>query len=136
MASRKIEDLVPAMQEKARAFAARMAEEGVPFIFTCTRRTQVEQEELYARGRTKPGKIVTWTHKSKHIDGLAFDIVICKVGVPQWDVKVDVDTDGIPDYTEAGQIGEALGLEWGGRFKTASGKPIPDFPHFQLKKEV
>jgi peptidoglycan L-alanyl-D-glutamate endopeptidase CwlK len=126
MPSRKIDDLVPAMQEKARAFAAEMASAGVPFIFTCTRRTQAEQDELFSRGRTKPGPKVTWTLKSKHIDGLAFDICICKAGIPQWDVKVDVDEDGIPDYTEAGQIGEAIGLVWGGRWHS------PDFPHFQL----
>ena len=126
MASRKISDLVPAMQEKARDFSWMMSEAGVPFIFTCTRRTKDEQAELYARGRTKPGPRVTWTLKSKHIDGLAFDIVICKAGIPQWDVKADVDEDSIPDYTEAGQIGESLGLIWGGRWKK------PDFPHFEL----
>ena len=126
MASRKVDDLMPAMQEKARAFAGAMAEAGVPFIFTCTRRTQAEQDELFSRGRTKPGPKVTWTLKSKHIDGEAFDIVICKDGIPQWNIKTDVDEDGIPDYTEAGQIGEAIGLVWGGRWRT------PDFPHFQL----
>ena len=127
MPSRKIDDLVPEMQEKARAFAVAMAEAGVPFIFTCTRRSKEEQAELYARGRTKPGKKVTWTLKSKHIEGLAFDIVICKAGIPQWDVKVDVDEDGIPDYTEAGQIGESCGLKWGGRWAKS-----PDYPHFEL----
>ena len=130
--SRRIEDLVPEMQEKAREFSWRMSEAGVPFIFTCTRRTLAEQQELYARGRTKPGKKVTWTLKSKHIDGLAFDIVICKAGIPQWDVKVDVDEDGIPDYTEAGQIGESIGLKWGGRWRDSKGRPNPDFPHFEL----
>ena len=132
MPSRKIEDLVPAMQEKARAFAGAMAEAGVPFIFTCTRRTQAEQDELFARGRTKPGPKVTWTRNSRHIDGEAFDICVCKDGVPQWDGKVDVDLDGVPDYFEAGQIGESCGLVWGGRFKRADGTPTPDFPHFEL----
>ena len=128
MPSRKIEDLIPVMQEKARAFAGAMAEAGVPFILTCTRRTASEQMELYARGRTTPGPKVTWTLRSKHVDGLAFDIVICKAGIPQWNVKVDVDVDGVPDYLEAGRIGEAIGLVWGGRWKT------PDFPHFELKE--
>jgi peptidoglycan L-alanyl-D-glutamate endopeptidase CwlK len=127
--SRKIEDLTTAMQSLAFLFAGAMAEAGVPFIFTCTRRTQEEQDELYARGRTKPGPKVTWTRKSRHIDGEAFDIAICKAGVPSWDGKVDVDLDGVPDYTEAGQIGEAIGLEWGGRWRN------PDRPHFQLKRE-
>ncbi|MFA6509921.1 MAG: M15 family metallopeptidase [Candidatus Peribacteraceae bacterium] len=130
MPSRKIDDLIPAMRMKAAMFAAKMASEGVPFIITCTRRTQAEQDELYARGRTKPGRKVTWTRKSRHIDGEAFDICICKDGVPQWDGKVDVDLDGVPDYFEAGQIGESCGLVWGGRWKS------PDFPHFEMPKEA
>jgi peptidoglycan L-alanyl-D-glutamate endopeptidase CwlK len=129
MSSRRIEDLDASMQLRALRFAGAMAENGVPFIFTCTRRTQAEQEELYARGRTKPGPKVTWTLKSMHIDGLAFDIAVCKDGIPTWDIKVDVDEDGVGDYLEAGQIGESIGLEWGGRWSK------PDYPHFQLKKE-
>ena len=37
-------------------------------------RTPQRQRDLYAQGRTKPGKIVTWTMNSKHIDGLAVDL--------------------------------------------------------------
>ena len=37
-------------------------------------RTIQRQRGLYAQGRTKPGKIVTWTMNSKHIDGLAVDL--------------------------------------------------------------
>lgn len=29
-------------------------------------RTEARQRELYAQGRTKPGKVVTWTLKSNH----------------------------------------------------------------------
>lgn len=126
MPSRKIEDLIPEMQEKAKLFAVRMAEAGISFMFTCTRRTQAEQDALYAQGRTAPGRIVTWTTKSKHIGGKAFDIAILSNGKPTWDVKVSVDGDSIPDYQEAGKIGEAVGLRWGGRFKS------PDMPHFEL----
>jgi peptidoglycan L-alanyl-D-glutamate endopeptidase CwlK len=128
MASRKISDLDPRLQPIAEKFAAAMAEAGVPFIFTRTRCTQAEQDELYAQGRTKPGRKVTWTRKSKHIDGLAFDIAICKAGIPSWDVKVDVDKDGVPDYLEAAAIGEKLGLVSGARWKKT-----PDYPHFEWK---
>lgn len=38
-------------------------------------RTLERQRELYAQGRTAPGKIVTWTMKSKHIEGKAVDLV-------------------------------------------------------------
>ncbi len=37
-------------------------------------RTEKRQQEVYAQGRTKPGKVVTWTMNSKHIDGLAVDL--------------------------------------------------------------
>jgi len=33
--SRKIEDLTPSMQEKAKEFQRRMEEAGLPFVFTC-----------------------------------------------------------------------------------------------------
>lgn len=125
MASRKIEDLIPAMQLIAMRFASRMAEEGIPFMFTCTFRSQEEQDALFAQGRTKPGPKVTWVRHSKHQDRLAFDIAILKDGKPTWDVKVDVSNDDLPDYEQAGQIGESLGLRWGGRFKAR------DLPHFE-----
>lgn len=38
-------------------------------------RTLERQRELYAQGRTDPGKIVTWTMKSRHIEGKAVDLV-------------------------------------------------------------
>jgi hypothetical protein len=79
---------------------------------------------------------VTWTLQSKHIIDLddgnadndksrAFDIAIAPGGKPVWDVKVDVNQDHISDYEQAGKIGEACGLRWGGRFKN------PDMPHFE-----
>lgn len=82
-------------------------------------------------------KKVTWTLASKHIidldDGIpendlarAFDIAIVKDGRPCWDLKVNVNANEVPDYQEAGRIGEALGLRWGGRFRK------PDFVHFEL----
>ncbi len=132
MASRKINDCAPELQDLARLFAVRMAEQGIPFMFTCTRRTQQEQDDLWAQGRTKPGKVVTWTRKSKHIDGNAFDIAILKNGKPTWDLKTSVDGDSVADYIEAGEIGESVGLKWGGRFKDRFGDSCPDFPHFEI----
>jgi hypothetical protein len=145
--SRKIEDLVPEMQSKAREFAGRMAEVGIPFMFTRTRSTVKEQAALYAQGRRdlaevnllravvgwspireKENRRVTWTMKSRHLDGEAFDIAILSDGQPTWDEKVSVNDNDEPDYLEAGQIGEAIGLTWGGRFKNC------DPCHFQLKE--
>jgi len=81
---------------------------------------------------------VTWTLASKHIIDLddsnpdndlsrAFDIAIAPGGKPVWDLKVDANGDHLPDYEQAGKIGEACGLCWGGRF------PKPDRPHFEDK---
>jgi peptidoglycan L-alanyl-D-glutamate endopeptidase CwlK len=132
--SRKVEDLVSTMREKFRIFAGRMAEIGIPFMLTRTRCTKAEQAELYAQGRTKPGLIVTWTLKSRHIDGEAFDIAILNDGKPIWDTKISVNENDVPDYLEAGQVGESIGLEWGGRFRNSKGRPRPDAAHFQLSK--
>lgn len=82
-------------------------------------------------------KKVTWTLASKHIVDLddgnpnndkarAFDIAIEKDRRPSWDLKADVNTNDIPDYEEAGRIGESVGLRWGGRFRK------PDYVHFEL----
>lgn len=129
MGSRKVIDLDPRMQAKAMLFATRMAESGLPFMFTSTRRTAEEQAALYGVGRRGiPGeKPVTWTLKSKHIDGLAFDIAILADGKPNWDTKVNVNQNDIPDYIEAGRIGRQCGLIWGGDFG--------DLPHFEYREE-
>lgn len=80
---------------------------------------------------------VTWTLQSKHIIDLdngiftddqarAFDIAIKRDGSPCWNLKTDVNRNEIPDYEEAGKIGESVGLRWGGRFS------CPDYPHFEI----
>lgn len=129
MASRKIDDLVPELQEKFYQFRRLADMAGVQFLVTCTYRTQEEQNELYEKGRTKPGKKVTWTLHSKHTDREAFDIAALNENKEiTWDLKADVDDDSIPDYQELGEIGESVGLVWGGRFN--------DYCHFQLKDDV
>ena len=126
MANRKIDELLPELQDKYILFRETMTEAGLDFIITCTKRTQEEQNELYAQGRTKPGRKVTWTLKSKHIEGKAFDILIIKNGKAQWDTNIDTNDNEKSDWREAGEIGESVGLKWGGRFKT------PDMPHFEI----
>ena len=114
--SRKIEDLIPEMQEKYKNFAAKMDEADIDFIVTCTYRTQEDQDLLWAKGRTLPGKTVTWTQHSRHTQRDAFDIAIVKNGKITWDDS---------DYRGPGNIGESVGLVWGGRWNH------PDSPHYQ-----
>ena len=118
--SRLITDLIPEMQALYGAFKAAMDAKGIPFMVTCTRRTQAEQDKLYAKGRTDPGPIVTWTRNSKHIEGKAFDIAITVNGKVTWESA---------PYLVAGPIGESVGLEWGGSWKESK-----DLPHYQIKE--
>lgn len=121
--SRKIEDLTPETQAKYFLFKSAMADARIEYIVTCTLRTKEEQYDLYAQGRTKPGKIVTWTLNSRHLKGTAFDICLLKNGKLNW------DTDD-PDWQQAGKIGMDIGLIWGG-----SWAKNPDFPHFELNEK-
>ncbi len=58
---------------------------------------------------------------SWHEFGLAFDVAVLVDGKATWP-----NDRGL--WEEIGELGEALGLEWGGRFKT-----ILDLPHFQRR---
>lgn len=98
-------------------------------------RTIEEQDEIYAQGRTKPGKIVTKAKggKSYHNYGLAIDFAIMydenndgKFELLSWDIAKDGDKDGKKDWMEVVDAFKALGWEWGGEWHT-----IKDFPHLQ-----
>jgi peptidoglycan L-alanyl-D-glutamate endopeptidase CwlK len=108
----------PQLAMLGRELLRRLAAEGLTFKVTSGNRTKAEQAALYAQGRTKPGAVVTWTMKSRHIGGKAIDITLFSGKNPVWDSK---------HYDRAGVIGEELGLVWGGRWKRT-----PDRPHFEL----
>jgi peptidoglycan L-alanyl-D-glutamate endopeptidase CwlK len=102
--------------------------------FAYTLRTYKEQDELYAIGRTKPGKKVTNAKggQSYHNFGLAFDIVLIrdlngdgKYETASWDTKIDIDGDGRSEWMEVVDIAKRYGWEWGGDWK------FTDNPHFQ-----
>ena len=139
--SRNIEDLTGEMQQKYSEFSERMRQAQNDYILTCTRRLEQEQLDNYKKGRkfengkwivVDPKKCVTWTLNSRHLTGQAFDICIMINGKPMWNAELDTDKDGVPEYTEAGLIGESIGLKWGGRFLNKKGEPNPDAAHFEL----
>jgi len=137
--SRKIDDLVPELQEKYAEFKDAMADAELKYIVTQTRRTLSEQTALYAQGRKKLEEVnelrkavgwpglsssgnikVTWTMKSKHLEGKAFDIAMLgSDGKISWSNFL---------FDKAGKVGESVGLEWGGSWEKK------DRPHFQLKE--
>jgi D-alanyl-D-alanine dipeptidase len=80
-----------------------------------TYRSQREQDQLYAQGRTSPGPIVTWTQTSAHTRGRAVDFTI--EGSPEYD-------DDPEAWETLGRIGTSMGLNWGGSFQ--------DYGHFEL----
>lgn len=115
MPSTKIEDLVPAMQPMVRQFIEKAAQVGFNLRITASYRSNEEQAELYAQGRTKPGPIVTNAKpgQSLHNTRRAIDIVDRQKG---YDL----------DWEKLGRIGESCGLEWGGRWQS-----FKDRTHFQ-----
>ena len=50
-------------------------------------RLTLEQVEMYAQGRTKPGIKITWTLNSRHCSGNAVDMVAVVDGKPNWEHK-------------------------------------------------
>lgn len=92
-------------------------------------RTIKEQDELYAQGRTKPGKIVTYAKggQSFHNFGLAVDFVlIVDKTQASWKINEDWDGDKVADWMEVVKVFESYGWEWGGNWKK-----LKDYPHFQ-----
>lgn len=115
-----IATLLPQVKPYARALLNAAAKRGITLIVTSALRTYEQQNDLYAQGRTKPGKIVTNAPAgySNHNFGLAFDVTIFEKGEPVWES---------PIYQTVGAIGKNLGLMWGGDWAS-----IDDEPHFEL----
>lgn len=116
-----IKTLLPEVQPYARALILGAKEQGIKIVVTSATRTYDEQNELFAQGRTKPGKIVTKARggQSNHNFGIAFDVTIFDGSDPIWES---------PAYKAVGAIGRSLGLSWGGDWKS-----ILDEPHFELR---
>lgn len=109
-------DLLPIVKRKSDEFIKLASAKGYTLRVTSGFRTIAEQNEIYAQGRTKPGKIVTNAKggESLHNYGVAIDIVDRYQG---YDV----------DWNELGKLGESLGFVWGGRWEG-----FKDTPHFEM----
>lgn len=110
--------LLPEPAYLASRLVALCALEGMQVFVTEGYRSLARQDELYARGRTAPGSIVTNAKggQSFHNWRVAFDVAFLKDGKATYE----------GDWGKVGAIGESLGLEWGGRWDA-----ILDRPHFQ-----
>lgn len=129
--SRNVVELHPVLQQRVRQLIDLCAKNGISIGISECVRTVAEQDALYAKGRTKSGKIVTnckgVSYSSMHQWGVAFDFYL----------KMDVDRDGQTTddafnnatrlFNKVGELGQSIGLEWGGSWKS-----FKDLPHFQL----
>ena len=120
MPSRAINDLLPEVAAKCMTWQKecnlKLGMQGYSVLITCTYRSQAEQNALYAKGRTQPGRKVTWTRRSKHTKRIAWDVCFLKNG------KV---TYAGP-WAVIGEIAEKHGITWGGSWK------VIDQCHFQV----
>jgi peptidoglycan L-alanyl-D-glutamate endopeptidase CwlK len=138
--SARIDDLEPETRKLCLRFVDLCDAAGYPVVICQTLRTPAEQELLYAKGRTRPGEpchhgstlrsvgtciihplgaTVTQLRFGWHNCGRAFDFLfVLPDGKRTWE----------GDWTAAGQMGESIGLVWGGRWKS------PDRPHLESSK--
>jgi peptidoglycan LD-endopeptidase CwlK len=113
--------LFPDFLERLLALLADCRARGADFFAISGHRAYAEQDDLYAQGRTKPGRKVTDARggESAHNFGLAADL--CRDG--------DLTRAGLqPDWREEsyailGILAPQHGLVWGGHWRK------PDRPH-------
>ncbi len=119
-----IDALNPYVATLARRFLALCAQNGLDVRIYSVFRSWDDQDAYYAQGRTAPGPIVTdaMGGDSYHNWGLAFDAAPLTNGTVNW--------NDMAKFNQMGRLGEQVGLEWGGNWKTVYSKLV-DQPHFQ-----
>jgi len=129
MDSHDLATLDPHVRELATKLLEQSAQAGIPLTVIFTRRSLETQDALYAQGRTTPGSIVTNARAgySFHNFGLAFDVVPTELlSLPNWGDTPAQQAHTNVLWATVGKLGMALGLTWGGDFKS-----IEDRPHFE-----
>lgn len=126
MATRDIKDAVPELQAAYKyavtEYKKLYPNDPQPFL-TCVYRSNEEQAQLYAQGRTAKGPIVTWAKPgmSRHntLPSRAFDIGFITVKKTlSWDSKL---------FKKFADIITKKGITWGGSWIKK-----PDMPHFEV----
>lgn len=118
--SRKLDDLSDRFRPKAIELLARLTEAGIAVMIVDTLRTPAEHAANLASGASK-------ATRSKHLDGDAIDICPYLIFNQDGPDKLNWDTRH-PVWKRIGEIGESLGLTWGGRWKSPH-----DPGHFEWK---
>lgn len=123
----RLKDVMPALANRIRQMAQILEGEGTVIRVVQGLRSWKQQDDLYAQGRTAPGKIVTNCPggHSYHCFGMAVDCVPSLNGVdqsfePDWNAEH-------PTWKRMIALGIGLGLDSGSTWRT-----FKDYPHFQL----
>lgn len=93
-------------------------------------RTPERQADLYAQGRTKPGKVVTWTLNSNHFvhpkTGYGHAVDVCPYPV-DWSKPAKFEAIAKAVKQAAAELN--VRIEWGGDWQKNA-----DLPHWQLDR--
>jgi len=122
---RTLAQVDPGVAAAVRRVLDAMTALGHPMVAYDGRRTLAQQQALYARGRTRPGPVVTQVDgvrvKSRHQVGLAVDCAFLGPdgGSLTWDGPWDA----------YGTCAEVVGLTWGGRWVS-----LVDRPHVEARR--
>ena len=116
-----LDSILPELRKKAERILAKGRKEGYDLRAISGDRTCEEQDELYAKGRTAPGNIVTNAPcgKSYHNYRSAIDFAFFKDGKYWQDAP----------WEKLGMWCNKEDLEWGGTWR------LRDYPHCQLKDQ-
>ena len=126
---KRLEGIDPILIVAVEKLLAIMQILGHPMFVVSGFRTVAQQQALYAQGRTKPGKIVTYCDgiikKSNHQSGRAVDLAFID------DPKTEKNETWAEDspWIVYGTIAKFLGLSWGGDWAP----PKTDKPHIELR---
>ncbi len=123
----KLGQLDPRVHAMARLHLEAMKQAGMDAKVSQAYRSQEDQDDTYAQGRSKPGIKVTNAKggESYHNFKLAYDVALR-------DKNGKYITNGSdPAYRDAARLGQRYGLEWGGNFHSKF-----DAPHYQYSKDM
>ncbi|OIK10234.1 peptidase M15 [Bacillus sp. MUM 116] len=118
------------VKEATNQLIQQSAKKGITVVITDGFRSMEDQDQLYQKGRTTAGTIVTNARggESYHNYGLAVDFALkTSSGNVIWDRNYDGNQNRIPDWNEVVAIAKNLGFQWGGDWAQ-----FKDYPHLQM----